>query len=72
MDRRLKPCPACGGDARVFIWSMVTRYVECMHTGCRVSGPEAATEDVAIEKWNAMPRADTTRYTDDTQTMSWD
>jgi hypothetical protein len=54
---KLKPCPACGSKRlRVFAWDAETRYGECLRPGCRMSGPLGATDVVAAEKWNNLPR----------------
>lgn len=50
----VRPCPACGNsDVRVITIDM-TSHVECMCTGCWLSGPYAETEAGAIEKWNSL------------------
>jgi len=53
----LLPCPACGSKRlRVFAWDAGTQYGECLRPGCRMSGPLGATDVMAAEKWNELPR----------------
>lgn len=50
-------CPGCSGNrSRVFKWYAATIYVECLRPSCRMSGPLGATEDAAVERWNALLR----------------
>ena len=47
----LKPCPACGGEARI----RDGRFAVCDGIHCRVMGP---SYDPDGAKWNALPRAE--------------
>lgn len=58
MPEKLKPCPACGGDA----WRRPVGYASCSSAGCHLIGPD---HDPDGAKWNALPRR-----TDASQGMS--
>ena len=48
MSEKLKPCPFCGGDARL-LDGLGEYWVFCV---CRSSGPLCSSKDEAIRKWN--------------------
>ena len=50
---KLKPCPFCGCRAPKMYNDCFLWYVECPQ--CRVIGPDAQTEAVAVVSWNARP-----------------
>lgn len=51
MSGELKPCPFCGGGARVFQgWSELDNYVGCCKCGARTQWEH--TEQKAVENWN--------------------
>jgi hypothetical protein len=54
---KLRPCPACGGEARVHTYADV-KYRSCVTCrkgeDCGVTGPYCDTEDDAIEAWNSI------------------
>lgn len=52
-DERLKPCPFCGGEAKVaheYTEEWKLEYVMCFRCGC--STPSAISEDTVIQIWN--------------------
>ena len=52
MSERLKPCPFCGGRARVLEWGHASR-VECEHCLARIQEPWQKGE--AVKLWNTRP-----------------
>ena len=62
MQEKLKPCPFCGGEARLislhncFGLSGVRWIVECIKCGCKTS-KEISDHD-AKEKWNRRENDD--------------
>lgn len=53
MDKKLKPCPFCGGEAETLTsyFSVVpVCYVHCCE--CKAEGPVFGTEKKAVEAWN--------------------
>jgi hypothetical protein len=53
-DNALKPCPMCGGDARVTTHSIVMYGTQCPHCHLRLLS-HSATEAEAIAAWNTRP-----------------
>lgn len=53
METELKPCPSCGGEAK-----LLGKYVACWNSACHLVGPDGVTESDAVAKWNALPRRD--------------
>ncbi|MDD4565493.1 MAG: Lar family restriction alleviation protein [Eubacteriales bacterium] len=48
MDKRLKPCPFCEGDARLALWGQYRVY--CIE--CRANSGDYLTDKEAIIAWN--------------------
>ena len=61
-EPKLKPCPFCGGKAKVTNWELHTThyYVCCATLGCREAGLVYSydSREDAIEKWNRRPLED--------------
>lgn len=58
-EQMLKPCPFCGGEAKLKAWSWpYDRFrVQCAACRCQASGLRADPED-AITAWNTRPATD--------------
>lgn len=57
MNDKLKPCPFCGGEAKMYrgsIWNSKVRWISCENDGCKIQPetPAYDNEDEAIEAWN--------------------
>lgn len=50
---KIKPCPFCGGEARLFKDSHGNHAINCEVCYCRTA-PES-TKQVAIQNWNGSP-----------------
>lgn len=51
MTENLKPCPFCGGEAKM-IEAMNEAWVSCLNEDCRASSLMTPTSERAAEKWN--------------------
>lgn len=52
MNKELKPCPFCGGEAVLFI-DESCYYKSAVYCGkCRVSTPREHIPEIAIDTWN--------------------
>lgn len=52
MGEQIKPCPFCGGKAKLMDLWATGIAVECCTTRCFISGPERKTKRGAIAAWN--------------------
>lgn len=54
---QLKPCPNCGLSTGEFLRVAEAAYGPSIECGfCQMRGPSRATEELAIESWNELPR----------------
>lgn len=53
---KLKSCPACGEDKAHVHFGLRSYCVMCDNKACRLIGPNADTQEGAIQKWNELPR----------------
>ena len=56
MSEELKPCPFCGGEARLIHLNDVNKYVECVD--CNAESALYDRRIQAIEAWNNRPIED--------------
>ena len=50
MNEKLKPCPFCGGEAELRIYSAELQFVQCV--SCLASSTAFHTGDEAVTAWN--------------------